>query len=97
MNKPFTKSERAVLKCLEEHSSHDENCLPSGFIATLTDLSLLQARRAVKSLQRRGYAELVRGIFRDDGSLAGSGYCCTPEGRTTSRSMSSHDRGAENG
>lgn len=87
MGKQLTKSECMVLKCLEEHSGHDENCLPSGFIAALTDLSLLQARRAVKSLQRRGYAELVRGIFRDDGSLAGSGYCCTPEGRATSRSL----------
>lgn len=89
VSKPLTASESKVLKCLGERARYDENCLPSGFIASLTDLSLLQARRAVKSLQRRGYAELVRGIFRDDGLLAGSGYCCTAEGRTASSTLAS--------
>jgi hypothetical protein len=70
-----------VLECLNDHYGHDGNCLPSGFIASLTDLSLLQARRAVQSLQRRGYAELIRGIFNDEGQICGSGYCCTMTGR----------------
>lgn len=81
MTKPLTNSEAKVLECLRDRR-HDDcgNCLPSGFIASLTDLSLLQARRAVKSLQRRGYAELIRGIFNDEGQICGSGYCCTREG-----------------
>ncbi|MFZ5713076.1 MAG: hypothetical protein ACOY3N_09570 [Bradyrhizobium sp.] len=80
MTKPLTSSEIKVLDCLRERAGDDENCLPSGFVASLTDLSLLQARRAIKSLQRRGYVELVRGIFNSDGEIAGSGYCCTPAG-----------------
>lgn len=84
MTKPLTVSETKVLDCLRDRASDDENCLPSGFVASLTDLSLLQARRAIKSLQRRGYVELVRGIFNSDGEIAGSGYCCTPAGRSVS-------------
>jgi hypothetical protein len=81
MSKPLTSSEAKVLECLRDRYADDgNNCLPSGFIASLTDLSLLQARRAVKSLQRRGYAELIRGIFNDEGQICGSGYCCTREG-----------------
>lgn len=84
MSKPLTASEAKVLDCLQGRAGNDENCLPSGFVASLTDLSLLQARRAIKSLQRRGYVELVRGIFDGDGMIAGSGYCCTPAGRSFS-------------
>jgi hypothetical protein len=81
MTKPLTASEAKVLGCLRDRAGDDENCLPSGFVASLTDLSLIQARRAIKSLQRRGYVELVRGIFNSDGEIAGSGYCCTPSGK----------------
>lgn len=88
MSKPLTKTEATVLEILNDRFSDENgNCLPSGFIAALADLSLLQARRAVKSLQRRGHAELVRGIFRDDGMLAGSGYCCTRAGRDAFEAM----------
>ncbi len=81
-DRPLTMSEGKVLECLSDRYGDDGgNCLPSGFIASLTDLSLLQARRAIKSLQRRGYAELIRGIFNDEGQICGSGYCCTREGR----------------
>ncbi len=86
MTKPLTQSESKVLECLSDRfADEDNNCLPSGFIASLTDLSLLQARRAVKSLQRRGYAELIRGIFNDEGQICGSGYCCTIAGREAFR------------
>ena len=86
MSKPLTTSEGKVLECLSDRYADDgANCLPTGFIASLTDLSLLQARRAVKSLQRRGYAELIRGIFNSDGQICGSGYCCTMEGREAFR------------
>jgi hypothetical protein len=88
MTKPLTGSEGKVLKCLDDHYGLEGNCLPSGFVASLTDLSLLQARRAIKSLQRRGYAELVRGIFNDEGMIAGSGYCCTAEGRAAQKDIS---------
>lgn len=39
-------------------------------------------RRVVRSLARKGYVELIRGLFSDDGYLNGSGYGPTREGRT---------------
>jgi hypothetical protein len=95
MSKPLTVSEAKVLDCLKDRAGNDENCLPSGFVATLTDLSLLQARRAIKSLQRRGYLELVRGVFDSDGAIAGSGYCCTAVGRSISPHVLTPDAGAK--
>jgi len=78
MNATFTNSELAVLKILDEHYS--ESCLYSSGVVDLTGLSRLQARRAIKSLVRRGMAELQRGLFDDDGKIAGSGYSCTKAG-----------------
>lgn len=81
MSGPLTVSEAKVLERLSDRYNSEMNCLSSGFIASLTDLTLLQARRAVKSLVRRGYAELIRGVFNDEGQICGSGYCCTRKGR----------------
>jgi hypothetical protein len=74
----FTDSEWLVLKVLDEN--YHENCLYSSGVVDLTGLNRLQARRAIKSLVRRGMAELQRGLFDDDGKIAGSGYSCTQAG-----------------
>ena len=46
-----------------------------------TKLEKTQVRRSVRSLARKGLAEFVRGLFDDDGMVAGSGYCCTRAGK----------------
>ena len=51
-------------------------------IAKETGLSLHQVRRSVRALSRKGLAELNRGLFTDDGMIAGSGYGVTPAGRS---------------
>ena len=33
-----------------------------------------------RSLSRKGLAEYGRGLWNDDGEVAGSGYCCTKQG-----------------
>lgn len=49
-------------------------------IATETGLEVFQVRRAVRSCSRKGVTELVRGLFNDDGRVAGSGYGLTQKG-----------------
>lgn len=45
------------------------------------------ARRALRSMVRRGYARLDAAFAEYDGTLAGSGYGCTNEGWEATRSM----------
>lgn len=73
--------ERKVLAVLAQHYSSDMNCLYFRYIASETGLEVKQVRRSVRSLARKGLAEYVKGLFNNDGEVAGSGYCCTREGR----------------
>lgn len=50
-------------------------------IVTETKLELSQVRRAVRSLARKGLAAYERGLFNDDGQVAGSGYRATQAGK----------------
>jgi len=74
----LTATEMKVLRFLDE--SYLEGCWYSRAIAGHAEVSLLAARRAIKSLVRRGYVELTRGLFDDDGMIAGSGYNATQAG-----------------
>lgn len=78
--KPLTRTERAVLWLLTQH--YRGWCLnTNGILESCIDLNRLQARRAIKSLERRGYIER-HALWDDDGHLAGSGYTWTDAGRT---------------
>ncbi len=72
--------EEKTLSVLASHYHEDGRYLYFRYIATLTDLEIKQVRRAVRSLARRGFAEYMRGLFDEDGKVAGSGYACTTEG-----------------
>jgi len=75
----ISKRELDCLKVLDEYYHSDQNCLYFRAF-TSTKLKISQVRRAVRSLARKGYAEYVRGLFDDDGMVAGSGYCITKKG-----------------
>lgn len=47
-----------------------------------TGLTTAQVRRSVRACARKGLVELHRGLFTDDGMIAGSGYGITLEGHT---------------
>lgn len=49
-------------------------------IARRSGLDPKFVRRTVRSLARKGFAEYGRGLWNDDGEMAGSGYCCTKAG-----------------
>jgi len=57
-----------------------EHCPSTSRIAIGVDLSMLAARRAIKSLHRHKLANLHR-TFDDEGMCAGSGYEITDAGR----------------
>lgn len=77
----INERERACLIVLAARSSYDENCLYMRTISAETELDIKQVRRCVRSLARKGLAQYERGLFDEDGRVAGSGYCCTAEGR----------------
>lgn len=76
----ISTTERICLECLSDHYYSEANCLYMRTIAAFTNLTLTQVRRSVRSLARKGYTDLVRGLVDDDGLLKGSGYCATPAG-----------------
>lgn len=55
-------------------------CLYFKTIAEQSGLEPHTVRRTVRSLARKGLAEYQRGLFTDDGMIAGSGYACTKAG-----------------
>lgn len=76
----ISELQRKVLNELAEHYSSDANCMYIKFIASECGVDYRQARLAVRALARKGLAQYVRGLFDEDGMVAGSGYCCTFEG-----------------
>lgn len=87
MNKPITISEkeRIVLEVLAEEFSGEANCFYfRGIVSRLkglkNELDERQVRIACRSLARKGLAEFQRGLFDQDGMVAGSGYSATEQG-----------------
>jgi hypothetical protein len=74
--------ERGVLERLVEGWECDHNFCYSNFNGLCTELALERklVRRACRSLARKGLAEYGRGLWKDDGGPAGSGYCATQAG-----------------
>ena len=73
--------EMKVLKVLAGHYNDEGNCLYFRTIMAETKLEKTQVRRSVRSLARKDLAKYERGLFDDDGTVAGSGYCCTRAGK----------------
>lgn len=76
----LSERELAVLKVLNSRYGTDTDCLCFRFIANETGLDRRLVRRACRSLARKGLANYERGLFNEDGEVAGSGYRCTFEG-----------------
>lgn len=73
--------QRAVLRELMVDDWHDEIwCVYTRSICTGTGLIRPQVSRALKALRRYGFVEHQRGLFNDDGEVAGSGYRVTEAG-----------------
>ena len=72
---------KALAALAEAYSDYEEFCFLSfAGIARRSGLDPKLVRRTVRSLARKGFALYGRGLWTDDGEMAGSGYCCTKEG-----------------
>ncbi len=77
----ISENQRKVLEVLVEHFDDDMgNCLYIRTIAEEARLEHRLARLAVRALARKGFARYERGLFDEDGKVAGSGYCATYAG-----------------
>ena len=81
----LSKREEAVLLAMADHLP-DEYAAPFKYIGQYVEnmgggCEPHNIRRVVRALARKGYTEFVRGLFRDDGYLHGSGYGVTRKGR----------------
>lgn len=78
----LSRNEWRVLSALQDMSSEYEK--GSGFyfrgIAKHARMRRKDVRLACRSLARKGLAQYERGLFNDDGGLAGSGYSLTTAG-----------------
>lgn len=79
----MSPNEMKALQVLAEvYDSYGDGFGYLGFkgIAARSGLDPKLVRRTVRSLARKGFAEYGRGLWNDDGEMAGSGYCCTKAG-----------------
>ncbi len=81
----ITEKERSVLSVLAAEWNDDYPCFYfRGIVSMLkglpNELDERQVRLACRSLARKGLAKFERGLFNDDGEVAGSGYCATRAG-----------------
>lgn len=77
----ISERQRKVLEVLVERHHEEDNCLYFRCIADRSGLDVRESRIAARALVRKGLAEYVRGLFDDDGMVAGSGYCSTTAGK----------------
>ena len=74
--------ERKVLRALQgAFNDYEDFCfLAFRPLCRRTKLNRNQVRRCCRSLKRKGLAEYGRGLWTEDGEVAGSGYACTRAG-----------------
>lgn len=75
-------AERGVLEALVERREADNVFCYSNFrgLCDRPQLDRKVVRRACRVLKRKGLAEFGRGLWTDDGEVAGSGYAATIAG-----------------
>jgi Mn-dependent DtxR family transcriptional regulator len=77
----MSPNERKALAALVEHYSIDFGYFTFATIASESGLAPHLVRRTVRSLARKGFAEYAKGLWTEDGRLAGAGYRATEAGR----------------
>ena len=78
--KNLSDSEKKVLQCLAGIYSDEMNCVFYSYLTQETKLTLTQVKRATHSLIKKELVEYIRGLFDDDGMVAGSGHSATEKG-----------------
>lgn len=78
-------------KCLHALASgtrpHGEMCWHFKSIEDATGLTRVHVKRSVRALFRKGMAEFHKGLCTEDGYFAGAGYCISPAGLETTKTL----------
>lgn len=74
-NLKLSEEKISVLKFLADRK---EWCYPFHMIAEKTDMRVQQVRRICRYLAKHRLAEYKRGLFNEDGEVAGAGYTAGP-------------------
>lgn len=78
----ISENERKVLQVLfDVTDTWGENCISFSYIEGDTNLKVKDIRAACQVLRKKGLAIFYRGLMTEDGEVAGSGYCISPEGK----------------
>lgn len=74
----MSPTETKVLEALVEADDYSGYCyLAFDALCANTGLERKVVRRACRSLARKGLAQFGKGLWTEDGEMAGSGYCAT--------------------
>jgi len=76
----MTLSDREARCLIAWRGMQQGYCLNFRGVAARCDVEPDNIRRVVRSLARKGLLSFERGLFNDDGELAGSGYGLTAAG-----------------
>lgn len=81
MNYQLTDLERRVLDAFGEHTQKDgELCIGFKALSKHTNLDTKTLTTVCRKLRALELVEFYRGLFTEDGEVAGSGYCISPKG-----------------
>jgi DNA-binding MarR family transcriptional regulator len=87
MKTPLTQSQKHCLETLAHFTTPDAWCTNFKAIAKQTNMDVKEIRRCVRALARKGLAEFHKGLFTEDGHLAGAGYCITRQGLSLAKEL----------
>lgn len=71
------ENHKVVLAALALITTPEEFYVPFSRLQEETGMDRATVRRVCRHLARRGYAEYRKGLFTEDGYVAGSGYAIT--------------------
>lgn len=78
--KPIGEIELRALYALYDYDDSDFNFMSFKAIGNKGKIDKKNVRRAVRSLQRKGFAKFAIGLWSSDGEPMGSGYAITKAG-----------------
>jgi len=75
-----SKMQMKCLRTLKELDRDGEQSFYFNYIAEKSGLTKREARIDIRALVRKGLVEYNRGLFDDEGIIAGSGHCISMKG-----------------
>jgi hypothetical protein len=87
----LSEDEFRCLEAFPQITYPEPGCVSFKWFSSYFDWDRSKVRRVVRSLAAGGFAEYHRGLFTEDGDVAGSGYCITDAGRAALQAQENKD------